>query len=331
MNIKYKITHKGKIFETINFNPTISDEICNRVKDGFYLKPNISLVNDQIIKLSNGGKKHNYVIDYFIKEVLITAKLNSAKWSIAEFMECNDLIRFALTKIQNFPKVFPEKNGVVRNINTVFRIAPSGTAPKVSNFPYKTMLEIFDKYNVNDNYFDYSCGWGIRLLSSLTNNINYYGTEPNTKLTTQLNQLSNHYKNIANSNTKIKIYNQGSETYIPELKDKMGLVFSSPPYYNFEDYLFPEQSTSINDTYEKWLNNYWNGTVINIKKYMIKDGYFLINIKDIKGYSLVDDMRDIIINNGFKYIESFELKNINRVFLQQNNKNTNELIYVFQL
>jgi 16S rRNA G966 N2-methylase RsmD len=324
MKEKYTITHLGKTFETINFDPNIPDETCINIRRQFYIKPNIEDVKSQINKIHNGGQKHNLIIDFFIKEVLITAKLHTAKWSIDEFMESNDLIRFALTKINNFPKVFPPKTNIIKNVNTVFRIAPSGTAPKVSNFPYKTMLSLLDKYNINNNYYDYSCGWGIRLLSSLSKNVNYYGTEPNTKLVEQLNKLKDCYIETTNSKSNVKIYNHGSETYIPELKNKMGLIFSSPPYYNFEDYNLSEI-----DTYENWLNNYWTDTVINIKKYMTKDGHFLLNIKDIKGYNLVSDMTNIITNNGFFYIETLELKNINRIFLKQNDRNTNESIYVF--
>lgn len=328
MEKKHSITHLGKTFKTINFNPNISDETCNEIRIKFYEKPNIDLVNKQIIKLYNGGSVHNHIIDYFIKEVLITAKLNTAKWSIEEFMQSNDLIRFALTKVKNFPKVFSVKN-VITNINTVFRIAPSGTAPKVSNFPYKTMVEILNKYNLNDNYYDYSCGWGIRLLSSLNKNINYFGSEPNTKLVEQLYKLKTQVQKVTKSTSIVNIYEQGSEIFIPEIENKIGLSFSSPPYYNFEDYKYDGQSTDNRD-YKLWLDAYWNNTVLNIKKYLIDGGYFLLNIKNIKGYKLADDMNEIILNNGFKYIETFELKNINRIFLKQNNKNTNEQIYVFK-
>jgi len=326
---KYTISHLNKTFETINFDPSISDELCEDTRTMFFIKPNIIDVNKQIIKLYNGGFKHNLVIDYFIKEVLITSKLNTAKWTIYEFMQSNDLMRFALTKIKNFPKVFPIKYTNAKNINTVFRIAPSGTAPKVSNFPYKVMVGILEKYNINNNYYDYSCGWGIRLLVSLSKGVNYYGTEPNETLTIQLRKLTNHYKKIISPNINVGIRSHGSEIFIPELENKIGLSFSSPPYYNFEDYRYKGQSTDGRD-YKEWLNDYWNKTVVNIKKYLISNGYFLLNIKSIKGYDLVTDMNKIIVDNGFQFIESFELKNINRVFLKQNDKNTNEQIYVYR-
>ena len=77
----------------------------------------------------------------------------------------------------------------IKNIKTVLRLSPSGTAAKVSNFPYKTMLDVFEKYNTNNNYYDFSCGWGIRLLSALANSINYFGTDPNNELVPKLKEI----------------------------------------------------------------------------------------------------------------------------------------------
>ena len=57
---------------------------------------------------------------------------------------------------------------------------------KPSNFPIKTVDYIINKYNINDKYYDFSCGWGVRLLSSFRNNISYYGTDPNNILVQRL-------------------------------------------------------------------------------------------------------------------------------------------------
>lgn len=326
---KFTVSHLGKEFTTINIDPTISDEVCERIRTDFYVKPELAVVNRQLYNLYKGGKVHNHVIDYFIKQVLIKAKLKGAKWSIYEFMQSNGLIRFALTKVRNFPKVFPPNAGDVKNINAVFRLSPSGTAAKVSNFPYKTMVDILKKYNLNGNYYDYSCGWGIRMLASLNKNVNYFGSEPNSELVVQLNKLYEYRKSNVPTSSTVQIFEQGSEVHINELENRIGLAFSSPPYFDLEEYGGEGQSIS-NRNYTAWLNEYWFETVKNINTYLIDDGYFLINIKNIKGFNLSDDMCDLIVQNGFKYIESFELKNINRIVLKQHGKNSDERIYVFR-
>ena len=191
------------------------------------------------------------------------------------------------------------------------------------------MLELLDTYNVNNNYYDFSCGWGVRLLSSLAKDINYFGTDPNNELVPQLKKLSNDFKQETSCKSKVDIRCMGSQEYISAWKNKIGLAFSSPPYFNLEYYNIGKQSID-NVTYEEWLNIYWNETVKNINKYLIDGGYLILNMKNIKKHNTLDDMCNIIKSHGFEFIENLELKNINRIFLKQNNKNTNEIIAVFK-
>ena len=90
----------------------------------------------------------------------------------------------------------------------------------------------------------------------------------------------------------------------------MGLAFSSPPYYNLEDYKIGNQSYKIGVTYDVWKMNYLIPTIKNIYKYLINDGFFCINIKNFKHYNLVEDVRIIAENVGFSFITIELLSNI---------------------
>ena len=83
----------------------------------------------------------------------------------------------------------------------------------------------------------------------------------------------------------------------------MGLAFSSPPYFNFEDYKYGNQSYKEGTSYEDWKENYLRPTFKNIYKYLIEDGYFLINIKNLKKYPLVEDSLKIAQECGFIFKE----------------------------
>jgi len=325
---KYFIEHLGKSFSTIHYYPLTQSQY-NAIRTEFWKKPDFQEVQKQMIKLKNGGVKNNLIHKYYFYDIASECRLNSSKWSIKEFMDSNDLISFAIGKIKNNKDFFKGAKTIDRKIESVFRLSPSGTAAKLSNFPLKTALNVLDKYNVNNNYYDFSCGWGVRLTASMIKDINYFGTDPNPKLYDRLLQFSEDFKTTTGSESNINIKCQGSEVFVPEWENKIGLAFSSPPYYNLEDYIYGEQSIK-NRGYNEWLEDYWNNTVKNIKKYLVKNGYFLLNIKSIKGYDLYNDTKNIIENNGFKYIDSLELKNINRIFLKQNNRHTNEEILVFQ-
>lgn len=184
-------------------------------------------------------------------------------------------------------------------------------------------------YNVNDNYYDYSCGWAHRLLGSLSLEINYFGTDPNYLLVEKLKEISNLYKRINNINTIVDIKGCGSEIYQPEWEGKMGLAFSSPPYFSLEDYKIGEQSYNQGVSYDSWLSNYFVETVKNIHRYLIHGGYFLINIKNYDKYNLVKDTMDIIEKHGFVYKTFHQLKNIKRTNSKGGLNDNSEKILVF--
>lgn len=325
---KTEIIHLGKTFKTVHFS-SITDKECEKIKEDFYKKPNFQLVSGQFEKLLRGGVRTNYIVDYYLKDVMSKARLDTSKWSIEEFFNCNDLIRFAYGKIKNCSNFYKAEDSDIKNIKTVLRLSPSGTAGKVSNFPYKTMLEVFQKYNINNNYYDFSCGWGIRLLSSMSTKINYFGTDPNEELVDSLKLMADHYQTNMLERTSVDIRCLGSQEHVKEWDGKIGLAFSSPPYFDLEHYNSDNQS--IKDvSYDEWLNGYWRGTVENVDKYLIEGGHFLLNMKNIKKHNTLDDMCKIIEEKGFKFVENLELKNINRVILEKHGKNTNEVIAVFK-
>ena len=48
------------------------------------------------------------------------------------------------------------------------------------------------------------------------------------------------------------------------------------------------------------------------KKYLVKDGYYILNLKDTKRYSMLSDAIEMAEQCGFKIYNIHELKNIQR-------------------
>ena len=180
----------------------------------------------------------------------------------------------------------------------------------------------------SNNYYDFSCGWGIRLMGGLVNQVNYFGTDPNHALTEKLNEMATLYKKTVPTKSTFSIKTHGSEIFEEDWENTMGLAFSSPPYFDLEDYKVGEQS--IKDrSYDRWLEEYWRGTVKNIKRYLIAEGIMMLNIKSFQKYDLLGDMKKICIEEGLTYHHSIELKNINRPTTRKLGKDTNEEILIF--
>ena len=322
------IEYKGEILETKHYKE-MSDELFEKLKYEYYKKPDFDSVRQQFISIANGGTINNEITNYYVKDLMSKTKIYYNKWSIEDVFNYKPLLCRFYAQIETNDEVFSKDKPVIENIETALRLGGKGIASKPANFPIKTVDEILKKYNVNNNYYDFSCGWGARLTGSLKNRVNYYGTDPNYLLTERLQELANDYKNITRQNTTVDIRTQGSEIFIPEWENKIGLAFSSPPYFYLEDYKIGNQSYKPGTTYQEWKDNYLRPTFKNIFQYLIKEGYFILNINDFENFKLVEDSIEIAEKVGFNFIGEHKLDNIKRCNSKQEFNDNSEKILVF--
>jgi len=132
------------------------------------------------------------------------------------------------------------------------------------------------------NVYDYSCGYGGRLLGIGSSNFKYkyIGVEPNTETVNYLNYLND----IIDEATGVRgtIIQSVSEQYQP---DDIDLAFSSPPYFNLEKYSNEETQCMVQfKTEDEWFEGYVAPTMENIKRGLNNDGIFATNIADYKSY-----------------------------------------------
>lgn len=323
------IEYLGKTLVT-DHNLPMSDELYQQVKQDFFAKPTLDLVHKQMKKVSKDGVMHNHITRYFFRDIMAKTKLWHSKWSVEEMFENKTIIEYFYWKINDNRTMFPITKTDSNNIERAIALGGKGIGTFPSDFPMKTIDAILTNYNINGNYYDFSCGWGVRLMSAFKNKVNYFGTDPNYLLTERLNQMSSMWKEVVPSvKTTVDIRTQGSEIFVPEWENTIGLAFSSPPYFNLEDYGIGEQSYKPGVSYEDWKNNYLIPTIQNIYKYLISDGLMIINIKNFKSYDLEGDVIKIAEANGFKLAGAEVLENIKRINCKQKLNNNDENCYIF--
>lgn len=292
----------------------VSDEKLEELRKEYYQKSSKSEVKKELKTISRGGSLISKVNKYYFRDLQARVKKWNSKWAVADVFESNALMGIFMARIHN-QNVYTKEDGPdIKKIETALRIGAKGIAAPITNFNIKNIDNLLlSKYNVNNNYYDYSCGWGVRLLSAMRNNVNYFGTDPNHELYERLLELKEDYKSVAMfSNSTVDIRNSGSEVFHEDWKNKMGLAFSSPPYFLLEDYKTGEQSAQQDTSYEDWQELYLRPTFRNIKEYLIDEGYFMINIKDYSKFTLEADSKRIAIEEGFEFIENIPLSPINR-------------------
>ena len=233
---------------------------------------------------------------------------------------------------------YDKTDGIFPKILQVFRL--SCGQPAV-NFPALTAKWIYENYTKHIDtdeplhIYDSSSGWGGRILGAMSSRkkIHYVGTDPNPdnfidelgisryeymakfyndncvddfsdKLTT--------FFDVEKQGNTYEVFQNGSELIsnnpkFQKYKGKLDLSFTSPPYFNREQYSQDEnQSFKAYGEYEDWRDNFLRPTLTTIYEYLKNDRYILWNIADIKigestYYPLEQDSIDILNELGCEY------------------------------
>ena len=209
---------------------------------------------------------------------------------------------------------YEKDSGIFPKILQVFRL--SCGQPAV-NFPALTAKWIYENYTSHIDtdeplhIYDSSAGWGGRIIGAMSSRkkTHYIGTDPNPD--NFIDELGiTRYEYVANFYNKncVDDYSDKLTSFFDvKYKGKLDISFTSPPYFNREQYSQDEkQSFKAYGEYEDWRDNFLKPTLTTIYDYMKNDRYILWNIADIKigestYYPLEQDSIDILEELGCEY------------------------------
>ena len=164
-----------------------------------------------------------------------------------------------------------------------------------SQFPPAVAKEIYDLFEAKHIY-DFSMGWGDRLAGFHASGAEtYYGTDPNVAV----------YKNYKEQDklydTKKKtVFKNSPAEDIDISKEKFDMIFTSPPYFNVEQYSTDETQSwkRYGTDIEVWLKDFLFATIDKCWNSLEDGGTMIINISDIfknkKPMKICDPMNDYI-------------------------------------
>ena len=177
----------------------------------------------------------------------------------------------------------------------------------VSNFRPTSAAALYHRFaKPNDVVWDMSMGYGGRILGAILADVNYIGTDPATPTYNGLTQIKNDF---ARSNRFYNLHKLGSEVFQPE-KESLDFAFTSPPYFNWEQYSEDEeQSFKQFNSNEQWNNGFLKKTIENVYYGLKKDKVMGLNVANIKSHkTFEDDTVEIAKSVGFKYIDTYKLQ-----------------------
>ena len=274
-----------------------------------------------------------------VEELKNDGYLDSTQLSnVSEILDSYEMADGTKKKYYYLIRWYDKTEGIFPGILQVFRL--SCGQPAV-NFPALTAKWIYENYTNHIEQdepltiYDSSSGWGGRILGAMSSRkkIHYVGTDPNPdnfidelgisryeymakfyndKCVDDFSDSLTKFFQVEKQGNTYEVFQDGSELIknnpkFQKYKGKLDLSFTSPPYFNREQYSQDEnQSFKAYGEYEDWRDNFLRPTLTTIYEYLKNDRYILWNIADIKigkstYYPLEQDSIDILKELGCEY------------------------------
>jgi hypothetical protein len=174
----------------------------------------------------------------------------------------------------------------------------------VSNFKPVIAKFLYQKYVTNGKVFDYSCGFGSRMLAALSLDMEYVGCEPNLKTLENLKKFGEFLKDRTKGS--FIVTKEGSEEYIYK-NEYFSFAFSSPPFFDYEIYSQdPGQSIIKYPFYEDWLIKFWRKTIENCYTALIPGGCFGICISMNQHEDLIKKTKEYCHVLGLSFVTEYK-------------------------
>lgn len=186
------------------------------------------------------------------------------------------------------------------------------TKPKNLFYPKEFRANIFaiaGNWKINEKvvaraklgWFDPFSGHGVSPLYAKRNGIRYLGFDTNERAFEEY--LSIVADECTNSpGVKVEIRCQDSTVFCPDLINKFDLCYTSPPYYNFEEYGGNRSHYSGCKSYEEYHQKVTIPVFTNVLQYLVPGG--ILALQTEKDKSKQELWKRVICSIGFVFRES---------------------------
>lgn len=173
------------------------------------------------------------------------------------------------------------------------------------------MKALFKKRGLkNIKYLDPSSGWGDRLIGAIALGIDYTGYDPSTLQKPVYEKIINYF-NAKNA----RVYTQPFEKAI--INDKYDVVFTSPPFYDYEIYTTDKEQSIMNyKDYDSWWNNFFIVMINKSIDSLNRNGYLCLYYEDKQNNdSIITKKITKEIKNKAKYygILNFKYSDVDKI------------------
>lgn len=154
-----------------------------------------------------------------------------------------------------------------------------------------------------ESILDFSAGWGDRLFSAAISGRKYIGLDPNVNnrrvYTDIIAELGNSAKQRVITTGAEYLDNQDLERVMADMEiNKFDLIFTSPPYYDYEIYSRDAQSITNYSQFETWLTYFLFYVILKYVHYLHQGGYVGIYIQDADNKTYLEPLALFVLANS---------------------------------
>ncbi len=198
------------------------------------------------------------------------------------------VLRHALT-------IWPDRFSVnATNLRSMLRTFSKTT--RVSNFRPTLAKAIIERFSrPGQRVLDFSAGYGGRLLGCIAAGRHYFGIDPSFDQIQGGIALVNALRRLGVPVPEVDLCQGPAEDVLPGLASaSVGLVFSSPPYFDRERYsLEPSQSYVRFPIYSQWRERFLSTVLAESARVLKRGGRLVLNVSNVDGYPIADDALSI--------------------------------------
>jgi hypothetical protein len=218
----------------------------------------------------------------------------------------DDLLLAALKRAWT---VWPDRFGAnASSLRRMLKTFP-GTA-SVSNFRPTLARAIASRYSPTGGVIvDFAAGFGGRLLGCLTLDREYIGIEPSTRQLSGLRRTVRFLGRTGILPGRAQLHHGCAEDILgASVSVKAQLVFSSPPYYDWERYSRqPTQSYIRYRSYDDWVRGFLAPVIDQSYRTLDNAGRFVLNVSNGQRLPTPVDVEHLAKKAGFAVVERVPL------------------------
>lgn len=195
----------------------------------------------------------------------------------------------------------------------------------------RSVIEMFNAKNV----LDMSSGWGDRLIGAMLSNINSYtGVDPNPCLHPHYEQIIKLFRSRSvNPKAEYTMINDGFQNITID-KSIFDLVYTSPPYFDYEQYSTDDnQSVSSVDTEDNWLEKFMYKAMIKCINGIEMGGHLVFYFSQERNKGYIEKWlrwckdQQLLYYLGSIFFSDQFLKNLHPIFIFQKSEQVPKILY----